>query len=264
MKGAFTGANYERLGCFRAAEGGTIFLDEIGELSAELQSKLLRTIQERVVVPVGSDRPEPVDVRIVAATNRNLSDEVASGRFRLDLFYRLNVISLQSLPLEDRTDDIQPLANHFLDKMSIENGLPHKRLASSAISAMKAYAWPGNVRELQNVLERAVIFSSSDLIGAETLSLEVDMPPAIACDSAAAESAPPSDSPWPTLAEVQAAHLRATLAHTLYNQTAAADLLAIDRATLARMIARHRLSIPNPRRGRPAKTPSPLVGEGQE
>ena len=129
VAGAFTGANGERLGCFRVADGGTIFLDEIGELSGELQSKLLRTIQERVVTPVGSDRPVPVNVRIIAATNRNLLQEVGAGRFRLDLFYRLNVIALESMSLRDRPDDLEPLANHFLEKMSIENGLPRKRLS---------------------------------------------------------------------------------------------------------------------------------------
>ena len=131
VKGAFTGANYDRLGCFRVADKGTIFLDEIGELSADLQSKLLRTIQERVVVPVGSDQPAPVDVRIIAATNRDLASEVRSGRFRLDLFYRLNVLSIEIPALRERVEDIEPLAVQFLEKLVSEQGFPRKRVFRS-------------------------------------------------------------------------------------------------------------------------------------
>jgi DNA-binding NtrC family response regulator len=260
--GAFTGANCNRLGCFRVAEGGTIFLDEIGELSAELQSKLLRTIQERIVMPVGSDRPVPVNVRIVAATNRNLLQEVGAGRFRLDLFYRLNVIALESMPLCDRTDDLEPLANHFLEKLSIENGLPRKRLTSAALAAMQAYSWPGNVREFQNCLERAVVFGACDEIEADAIPRDRDMASiprgdraqcaSSSCD-AAEEISPASSVPWPTLANVEAEHIRRTLACALYNQSAAAELLNIDRATLSRMIERHQVAIPASRRGRPRK-----------
>lgn len=265
VAGAFTGANCERLGCFRVAEGGTIFLDEIGELSAELQSKLLRTIQERVVTPVGSDRSVPVNVRIIAATNRSLPEEVSAGRFRLDLFYRLNVILLEAMPLCDRMDDLEPLANHFLEKMSIENGLPRKRLSRAALAATRAYSWPGNVRELQNCLERAVVFTASEVIEADAIPREIEttaIPRANGAQSAstsdgvASHTSRADPSSWPTLAEVEAEHIRATLAHVLYNQSAAADLLNIDRATLARMIERHQVAIPAPRRGRPQKPTS--------
>ena len=260
VPGAFTGANGERLGCFRVADGGTIFLDEIGELSAELQSKLLRTIQERVVTPVGSDRPVRVNVRIIAATNRHLLEEVGAGRFRLDLFYRLNVIALESKSLHDRPDDLEPLSDHFLEKLSIENGLPRKRLSGAALTAMRAYSWPGNVRELQNCLERAVVFSASDVIDGDAIPRAIDTVAIARVDQASStggdvvsDISPAGPSNWPTLAEVEAEHVRATLAHALYNQSAAAELLQVDRATLARMIERHQVAIPASRRGRPQK-----------
>jgi DNA-binding NtrC family response regulator len=252
VPGAFTGANGERLGCFRVANGGTIFLDEIGELSAELQSKLLRTIQERVVTPVGSDSQVPVNVRIIAATNRNLQDEVAAGRFRLDLFYRLNVVSLETMALRERPADLEPLADHFLERMSIENGLPRKRLSSGALEAMKAHAWPGNVREFQNCLERAVVFSASEVIEADGIPRSEHVPTSSPTTDTVPEI-PPANLSWPTLADIEADHVRRTLAHAFYNQSAAAELLKIDRATLARMIERHHLAIPAPRRGRPMK-----------
>ncbi len=252
VAGAFTGANCDRLGCFRVAEGGTIFLDEIGELSAELQSKLLRTVQERVVTPVGSDRPVPINVRIVAATNRNLMREVSAGRFRLDLFYRLNVIALESISLRDRPDDLESLAGHFLEKMSIENGLPRKRLSSEALAAMKAYSWPGNVREFQNCLERAVVFSESEVIEGNAVPRDTDATSMAGHDTDVKVSSA-NPMAWATLAEIEAEHIRRTLVHALYNRSAAAELLNIDRATLARMIERHHVAIPNPRRGRPKK-----------
>ena len=124
LKGAFTGATYNAVGCFRAAEGGTIFLDEIGELDLELQAKLLRVLQERVVTPVGSHDGAPVDVRILAATNRELQQEVAAGRFREDLYFRLNVVSIQTRPLRERAEDIEILAEHFLRRFAVENGMP--------------------------------------------------------------------------------------------------------------------------------------------
>jgi DNA-binding NtrC family response regulator len=257
VAGAFTGANHDRLGCFRAADGGTILLDEIGELSLELQAKLLRTIQERVVVPLGSDRPQPVDVRIVAATNRNLLDEVHAGRFRLDLFYRLNVVSIETLALAERRDEIEPLATYFLEKLTAEQGLPRKSFSRAAIAALVSHAWPGNVRELQNVVERAVVFSRGDLIGAEAIVFDVGSavrtpPPVMAASQIEADVAA-HDSAWSTLADVERDHIRATLARAYYNQSRAAQLLGIDRASLARKIIRHALPLPSARRGRPRR-----------
>ena len=164
VKGAFTGAMTATLGCFRAAEGGTIFLDEIGEMELELQAKLLRVLQQRVVVPVGSHQEIPVDVRVLAATNRDLAAEVAAGRFREDLFYRLNVVAIRTVPLKDRPEDIPVLAACYLAELAARYGMPLCSLSAEAIGVLQGYSWPGNVRELQNVLERAVMFSAGEQI----------------------------------------------------------------------------------------------------
>jgi DNA-binding NtrC family response regulator len=160
LKGSFTGAAASTLGCFRAADGGTIFLDEIGEMELELQAKLLRVLQQRAVVPVGSHQEIPVDVRVVAATNRDLSHEVADRRFREDLFYRLNVVCISTLPLKDRLEDVPVLASRFLAELSVRHGMPACNLSPEAVELLQQHSWPGNVRELENVLERAVLFAS--------------------------------------------------------------------------------------------------------
>jgi len=170
VKGSFTGATSSTLGCFRAAEGGTIFLDELGEMELELQAKLLRVLQQRMVVPVGSHDEIPVDVRVVAATNRDLGREVTEGRFRDDLYYRLNVVTIRTLPLKDRPEDIPVLAARYLAELAARHGLPMCVLSPSAIKVLQGYAWPGNVRELENVLERAVMFSSGDEIEPDALT----------------------------------------------------------------------------------------------
>jgi DNA-binding NtrC family response regulator len=164
VRGAFTGAISAALGCFRAADGGTIFLDEIGEMEPELQAKLLRVLQQRTVVPVGSHEEIPVNVRVLAATNRELATEVAQGRFREDLFYRLNVVMIRTLPLRDRPEDIPLIAERYLSELSARHGMPACSLSSAAMRVLVSYPWPGNVRELENVLERAVMFSSGDEI----------------------------------------------------------------------------------------------------
>ena len=158
-KGAFTGATQTRLGKFELARGGTLFLDEIGELPMALQAKLLRVLQERVFERVGGSREIKADVRIVAATNRNLRDEVTGHRFREDLFYRLNVFPLALPPLRERTDAIPVLAEFFLQRFSRQNDKRVSRIAPAALTAMMRYPWPGNVRELQNIIERAVILA---------------------------------------------------------------------------------------------------------
>jgi DNA-binding NtrC family response regulator len=170
VKGAFTGAVSATLGCFRAADGGTIFLDEIGEMELELQAKLLRVLQQRCVVPVGSHQEIPVDVRVVAATNRDLVAEVGGGRFREDLFYRLNVVAIRTVPLGERVEDIPLLAASRLEELAARHGMPHLALPPAAVEVLQRYQWPGNVRELENVLERAVMFSSGDEIDPDTLS----------------------------------------------------------------------------------------------
>lgn len=261
VKGAFTGATYSAAGCFRAADGGTIFFDEIGELDFTLQAKLLRVLQERVVVPVGSQDQIPVDVRVIAATNRDLRQEVAAGRFREDLYWRLNVVTIRTLPLRVRPEDIQVLARHFLAKFSVAHGLTPKRLSPAAIGRMHGYDWPGNVRQLENVLERAMLFSPGELIGPENIVRAAeDMAPAA---PAAAQALMPAAEPigpgdvetdqWPTAEEVEREHIRGTLEHTCYNQSAAAELLGMDRHKLRRRIKKYGLEPPVSKAGRPRK-----------
>ncbi|NDC63089.1 MAG: sigma-54-dependent Fis family transcriptional regulator [Planctomycetia bacterium] len=170
VKGAFTGASSATLGCFRAADGGTIFLDEIGEMELELQAKLLRVLQQRTVVPVGGHSEMAVNVRVLAATNRDLSAEVRDRRFREDLFYRLNVVAIQTVPLKDRPEDVPVLADRFLAELSVRHGLPACAITPTASEVLQRYDWPGNVRELENVLERAVLFSPDGVIRPESLA----------------------------------------------------------------------------------------------
>jgi two-component system, NtrC family, response regulator PilR len=172
-RGAFTGAVATRLGIFREAEGGTVLLDEIGELPSSLQVKLLRVLQERKVRGVGASVEVPVDVRILAATNRNVEDDVRSGRFRQDLYYRLNVIRIEVPPLRDRREDVRPLAEHFLLRCAAEMNKDSRLFSPDAVRALEAYAFPGNVRELENVVERAVALSTGQTIGLGDLPREV-------------------------------------------------------------------------------------------
>jgi len=179
-KGAFTGADKQRRGHFETADQGTIFLDEIGELPKNMQVKLLRTLQEGEVQPIGSSMPRRVDVRIIAATNRNLLKETASGAFREDLFYRLAVGVLKIPPLRERTGDISLLIDHFLGKINRESqsepGYEHKQISASARNLMHAHPWPGNIRELQNTLTRAAIWAVGEEISADDIR-EALLPP---------------------------------------------------------------------------------------
>ncbi len=168
-KGAFTGAVADRVGKFEAAIGGTVFLDEISELKLALQVRLLRVIQEREIDKVGETRPLKVDVRIIAATNRNLANMIEDGSFRDDLYYRLSVVTLQLPPLRDRSEDVPLLAEHFLRKSCERYGLPLRRLRPQALEMLESYNWPGNVRELENVIESAVVLSKSDELPPEEL-----------------------------------------------------------------------------------------------
>lgn len=273
-KGAFTGAEYSALGCFRAADNGTIFLDEIGDLDLECQAKLLRVLQERTVVPVGEHDGIPVDVRVLAATNRNLAEEVRAGRFRLDLYYRLNVLSIETLGLKDRVDDIEKLATHFLAKTSVDSGLPLKQLSPSALALLQSYTWPGNVRELQNMIERAVVFSEDDVIRPAAFPQILEgtandlfgsqagedntsaIPQVHLSPSSPTEVTNPFESvtefdgvsgTWPTLAEIEEKYIRKTLEETFYNQSAAARLLGVDRKLLARKMKKYNIDAPQSR-----------------
>ena len=172
-KGAFTGAIQQRKGRFELADGGTIFLDEISEIPPATQVKLLRVLQDGEFERVGGTQTLKVDVRVIAATNRDLEEEVAEGRFRKDLFYRLNVIHMVIPPLRDRVEDIPLLALHFLDKFCLENDRPPMGFSPEAMRALKSHAWPGNIRELQNVVERAVALCTGNMVEFEDLPDEI-------------------------------------------------------------------------------------------
>ena len=172
-KGAFTGANLDKKGLFEIANKGTIFLDEIGELSTSIQVKLLRVVQEKAFKPVGAGEDISVDVRIIAATNRVLEDEVIAGRFREDLFYRLNVIGIRLPSLRERKEDIRLLAHHFLEKYSREMGKEITKLSSYAVDLLMKYDFPGNIRELENLIERSVALSNTNIILPESLAISL-------------------------------------------------------------------------------------------
>jgi len=171
VRGAFTGAATTKKGKFALADGGTIFLDEIGTLTPALQSKLLRVLQEREFEPLGSERTERVDVRVIAATNRDVRQMVADGKFQEDLFYRLNVIPIQLPPLRERRDDIPALVEHFVRKHAQRTGRPIERIEEGVLAALQEYDWPGNVRELENTIERAVVLSTGPVITDRSISV---------------------------------------------------------------------------------------------
>jgi DNA-binding NtrC family response regulator len=232
IRGAFTGAVDTTLGFFRAADGGTIFLDEISEIPLELQAKLLRALQEGVVTPLGSTKSYPTDVRVLCATNVNLSEKLKEGTFRADLYYRLNVVSLEIPPLRQRKEDILPLAEYFLANQSIFYGEPLKVLSPIVQKLLLNYSWPGNVRELANAMERAYVLTPGREIQPAVLPFEV-----IIADSAAY---PNRD--LPTLDEVKRKIITQTLRFTKGRKIAAAEILGIERRSLNRLI--NKLNIP--------------------
>jgi len=225
-RGAFTDAREDRRGLFQEAEGGTIFLDEIGDMPQSLQGKLLRVLQEKEVHPLGAPAPVRVDVRIVAASHRDLEAFVEAGRFRQDLFYRLNVITLRIPPLRERPEDLLPLTAHFLEKHGRRLGRAACTLSTEAVVALQRHGWPGNVRELENAIERALVLGRDDVIWPE------DLPESMRAASAAA-SAPTSARP---LAEIEREHILRTLRTVGSNKAAAARLLGLDRKTLYRKL----------------------------
>jgi transcriptional regulator with PAS, ATPase and Fis domain len=171
VKGAFTGAIASRPGRFQLADGGTLFLDEVGELPLQLQVKLLRALQERIVMRVGDSRPERCDIRIVAATNRNLEEMIKSGDFREDLYYRLNVVNLWLPPLRDRGDDVFIIAKALLSKYADELASPVRGFSPQALAAIRKYSWPGNIRQVENRIKKALVLCDKTLLGAEDLDL---------------------------------------------------------------------------------------------
>jgi two-component system response regulator HydG len=220
VKGAFTGATESRAGFFHTADGGTIFLDEISEMSLSMQVKLLRVLQDKQICMVGSDRTRKVDVRILAATNKDLPGLVKKGLFREDLFYRLNVINIAIPPLRERGDDIILLTNHLITKFASELGRSPLRFSDKALQSLRNYNWPGNVRELENVIQRLVVMTDGDLI-------EVPDLPSLMRFSALRKTGFNR-----TLAEVEAEYISNVLAEVHGNKTRAAEILGIDRKTL--------------------------------
>ncbi|CAN5705641.1 sigma-54 dependent transcriptional regulator [soil metagenome] len=238
-QGAFTDAKVARRGAFEQAGGGTLFLDEVGELSGAAQAGLLRVLQEREIRRVGGETTIPVDVRVVAATNRDLADEVRQGRFREDLFWRRNVVALHLPPLRERREDVPPLAEHFVAKHAARLGLPPRPIHPDALALLVGYEWPGNVRELENAMERALILGAEPALGV------ADLPPRIRALEPGAEQdtdggAEGDGVPGPTLGEavtraqagLERQMIREVLRQTGGNRTRAAERLGISRKTL--------------------------------
>jgi len=225
LRGAFTGASSRKRGLFWHADRGTIFMDEIGDLSPVLQPKLLRVLQEGEFLEVGGVEPVKVDVRVIAATNRDLREDVDQGNFREDLFYRLNVINLHLPPLEDRRDDIPILARHFLKKHAQKSGDRVEELSTEALKLLMGYNWPGNVRELENAIERAVILANGPVLNAGDFEEPIG-----------SETYEEKEKAYPfegmSLEEVERRHIEYTLRQTDYNKSRAAELLGINRTTL--------------------------------
>jgi len=232
VKGSFTGAVRDKQGLFAAARGGSFFLDEVGEMPPSLQVKLLRVLQEREAIPVGSTEAISVDVRIIAATNRELEEEIRRGAFRSDLFYRLNVIPVQLPPLRDRRDDIVLLLESFLQRLATERNAEPKALSSDALDAVMVYDWPGNVRELENALEHAVALSAGRLIEPQHLPERI---------TRRRKEPLVQDRNYenPTLEVIERAYIMWVLQAEGGNKTRAAEALGIDPSTLYRKLSRY-------------------------
>lgn len=243
-KGSFTGADRDRRGLWEEADGGTVFLDEITETTAAFQVKLLRAVQEGEIRRVGSNQTVSVDVRVLAASNRDVEQEVAAGRFRKDLFYRLNAVSIVLPPLRQRREDILPLAKGFAESVYSVN--PAVRFSSAALVLLEKYPWPGNIRELENAVVRAAAMCDGTI-------RPQDLPERVRNYSGAdakginlaEEMTPAAEEEWTSLAEVEGRYVARVLKHTRGNKQAAARLLEVDRKTLDRMIKRHKISLGN-------------------
>jgi transcriptional regulator with PAS, ATPase and Fis domain len=217
-KGAFTGAQYRKKGKFEIAEGGTVFLDEIGDISLKTQTDLLRVLQEREIVRVGGNQTIKVDFRIVAATNKNLELLIEEGKFRPDLFYRLNVFHIELPPLRERREDIPPLVNHFVIKFSTEMNKKITSISPAAMNLLQQYPWPGNVRELENAVERAMVVAQEPELREQDFTLKSRNGSAVTGSR--------------SLEDVEKDHILHVLEDTGGNQTRAAEVLGIDRVTL--------------------------------
>ncbi|SDU30282.1 sigma-54 dependent transcriptional regulator [Stappia sp. ES.058] len=262
-KGAFTGAVARRVGKFEEASGGTLLLDEISEMDVRLQAKLLRAIQERVIDRVGGTKPVPVDIRIIATSNRDLTEAVRSGTFREDLLYRLNVVNLKLPPLRSRPGDILELARHFVERYSRENGIGQRPLSEEARRTLIANPWPGNVRELENTMHRAVLLASGEEIDLEAIRMPDGSPIAggqaadarLAADAAATADAVNRGYVGRTVADVERDLILDTLDHCLGNRTHAAKILGISIRTLRNKLNQYAdegLTVPGPGEARVA------------
>ena len=232
LKGSFTGASESRAGFFQTADGGTIFLDEISETSLSMQVKLLRVLQDREVCMVGASRTRKVDIRIIAATNKDLFGLVKKGSFRDDLYFRLNVIAISIPPLRERGDDILLLVEHFCEKFATEFGRRRPRFSARAMRALCSYGWPGNVRELENLIQRVVVMCDKEEIDVS------DFPDTMRY------LLPRDQRIERTLAQVEAEHVRAVIEAVDGNKTLAAQMLGIDRKTLREKMKRHEIDSP--------------------
>ena len=239
-KGAFTGAVKDKTGLFAAAGSGTFFLDEIGETSLAIQAKLLRALEEHEITPVGAVKPESVDVRLIAATNANLQEMVDQGSFRADLFYRLNVFTLEIPPLRERAADIEILASYFIKRHCARMNMQVPSLTEEAFEALKAYGWPGNVRQLENMLERTLMLAKGGAI--EIDDLPEDILKAIDDESPLMKNITKKISVSPDLETMEKAYIHYILHQTGWNKSRAAKILGIDLSTLYRKMDRY--SIP--------------------
>jgi DNA-binding NtrC family response regulator len=235
VKGAFTGAAGPRPGLFREADRGTLFLDEIGDISPALQARLLRVLQEKEVMPVGSETAMPIDVRVIAATHRDLEDMVRHGRFREDLYYRLNIVTVRLPPLRERRQDIPLLIDHFLRQLATKHRRGLVALDRNAEATLLHYDWPGNIRQLLNVLERALVLAAQDVIGPEHLPSEISRGPEIGIVPPGQPAAP---VPLVPLAQIERQHVLGVLGACGGNRERAAQVLRISRRTLTRMLQR--------------------------
>jgi DNA-binding NtrC family response regulator len=257
-KGAFTGAVARRIGKFEEADGGTLLLDEISEMDLRLQSKLLRALQERVIDRVGGGKPVPVNIRVLATSNRDLGALVRAGEFREDLLYRLNVVNLRIPPLRERKDDLAALSSFFIEKYARANGRPARTLAADGLAQVLAHGWPGNVRELENAMHRAVLLANGEAVGAEAIRAPDGAPVGkrdFTGDAIEAAQTAARNLVGRTVAEVEQDLILETLTHCLGNRTHAAHILGISIRTLRNKLKQYGddgLRIPPPPTGQAA------------
>jgi DNA-binding NtrC family response regulator len=239
-KGAFTGATTARAGLLQSASGGSVFLDEVGELPLALQAKLLLVLERREVLPLGSARPRKIDVRFIAATNRDLAEEVERGAFRRDLFFRLNGVTLRVPPLRERLDEIEGLTRRFAEEACHTSGRPCPRFAPELMAAFRAHSWPGNIRELRQTVERGILLCMGDTLALDDIGPLGDVAPPAQPSSPASQPQTPADA----TAQSQQEEIVAALARCGGNQSRAAKLLGVSRNTLIARIKKYGLARP--------------------